>query len=594
MFSMKITLRLWRVLFLFISGSLCLACNQKPETASLTIYCTTDVHGSLFDYDLKKDQPAGNSLAAIAAYLNQQHPHADSDYILLDGGDILQGQPTNYYFNFIDTSSENITARIMNEMGYDAAAVGNHDIEAGHQVYDKIKKEFRFPWLAANAIDEKSGEPYFQPYTVLNREGLKIVIFGMITPGIPKWLPRHLWSGIEFRDMVETAHQWIPLIREKEKPDLLIGLFHSGFNYNYAGENKDTPCNENATKLVAQQVDGFDIIISGHDHLENIEEITNNAGHRVLLMDPRSHARALGKITVRLNRQGNLYNKTYTTELIDPTAFPADSAYMAKFGPALQQVKGYIDTPIGEFTSVLSGREGLFGPSAFTDFIHNAQLHTTGADLSFSTVLQMDARIERGTITIRDMFNLYKYENGLYLMKFTGAEIDKYLEYAYALQYNTMTSARDHLLNFKTDENGELLRNNQGKYMLAADYFNYSCAAGIKYTVDVSQQAGQRVEITSLSDGRPFHADSTYTVAINSYRGNGGGGHLTEGIGLSKEEINNRILKIWDKDVRYYITEHIKAQKVLTPQCRNDWKVIPENWFQAGKNKDYSLLYESH
>lgn len=577
----------WILMLIFWISS----CQYKPDQVELTIYCTTDIHGNLFDFDLKKNRPAQNSLMGIAGYLKQIQGNGPKEYILLDAGDILQGQPTNYYFNYIDTGRQNIVALMLNELDYDAAAVGNHDIEAGHPVYDKVKHEFRFPWLAANAIDTRTGEPYFQPYTVLECQGLKIAVLGMITPGIPKWLPQHLWEGIRFADMVETARKWVPAIRKKEQPDLLIGLFHAGYDYNYAGENKDTPCNENATQLVAEQVDGFDVVISGHDHREKIEEITNQAGHKVLIVDARSHARALGKINVKFLRQGNQYAKTISATLLNPAEMPRDSAFIRQFIPALNDVKNYIQTPLGEFTYPLSGRDGLFGPSAFTDFIHTAQLETTQADISFSTVLQMDAQIEQGLITVRDMFNLYKFENGLYLMKFSGKEIDRYLEYAYALQYNTMTSPEDHLLHFKTNEKGELLRNKQDKPILAADYFNYSCAAGIKYTVDVSKEPGNRVEIHSLSDGRHFHPDSIYTVAINSYRGNGGGGHLTQGMGLDKEEINNRIIKIWDKDVRYYITEYIKSKKILTPQCRNDWKVIPETWFEAGKKRDYQELY---
>lgn len=577
----------WILVLIFWISS----CQYKPDQVELTIYCTTDIHGNLFDFDLKKNRPAQNSLMGIAGYLKQIQGNRPKEYILLDAGDILQGQPTNYYFNYIDTGRQNIVALMLNELDYDAAAVGNHDIEAGHPVYDKVKHEFRFPWLAANAIDTRTGEPYFQPYTVLECQGLKIAVLGMITPGIPKWLPRHLWEGIRFEDMVETARKWVPVIRKKEQPDLLIGLFHAGYDYNYAGENKDTPCNENATQLVAEQVDGFDVVISGHDHREKIEEITNQAGHKVLIVDARSHARALGKINVKFLRQGNQYAKTISATLLNPAEMPRDSAFIRQFIPALNDVKNYIQTPLGEFTHPLSGRDGLFGPSAFTDFIHTAQLETTQADISFSTVLQMDAQIEQGLITVRDMFNLYKFENGLYLMKFSGKEIDRYLEYAYALQYNTMTSPEDHLLHFKTNEKGELLRNKQDKPILAADYFNYSCAAGIKYTVDVSKEPGNRIEIHSLSDGRHFHPDSIYTVAINSYRGNGGGGHLTQGMGLNKEEINNRIIKIWDKDVRYYITEYIKSKKILTPQCRNDWKVIPETWFEAGKKRDYQELY---
>lgn len=577
----------WILVLIFWISS----CQYKPDQVELSIYCTTDVHGNLFDFDLKKNRPTRNSLMGIAGYLKQIQGNGPKEYILLDAGDILQGQPTNYYYNYIDTGRQNIVALMLNELDYDAAAVGNHDIEAGHPVYDKVKHEFRFPWLAANAIDTRTGEPYFQPYTVLECQGLKIAVLGMITPGIPKWLPRHLWEGIQFEDMVETARKWVPIIQKKEQPDLLIGLFHAGYDYNYAGENKDTPCNENATQLVAEQVDGFDVVISGHDHREKIEEITNEAGHKVLIVDARSHARALGKINVNFLRQGNQYVKTISAELLNPAEMPRDSVFIRQFNPALNDIKNYIQTPLGEFAHPLSGRDGLFGPSAFTDFIHTAQLETTQADISFSTVLQMDAQIEQGLITVRDMFNLYKFENGLYLMKFSGKEIDRYLEYAYALQYNTMTSAEDHLLHFKTNEKGELLRNKQDKPILAADYFNYSCAAGIKYTVDVSKEPGNRVEIHSLSDGRHFHPDSIYTVAINSYRGNGGGGHLTQGMGLNKDEINNRIIKIWDKDVRYYITEYIKSQKILTPQCRNDWKVIPETWFEAGKKRDYQELY---
>ena len=569
------------------------ACNSKPDNVTLQIYCTTDVHGSIFDFDLKQNKPTRHSLAHVAGFLQEERQNGVEDYILLDAGDFLQGQPSNYYFNFIDTVQTNIMAQIQNYMGYTAAAVGNHDIEAGHPVYDKVKRELHFPWLAANAVRSDNGEPYFQPYTVVERQGLKIAILGMITPGIPKWLPTHLWEGLQFNDMIETARKWVPIIQKQEKPDLLIGLFHAGYEYNYSGESKDTPCNENASYLVAQQVDGFDIIFCGHDHKEKIEEVTNDAGHKVLFIDSRSHCNAVGKVTVNLKRNGGSYNKNYQAQMIDPSKYQPDSIFIATFTPALETVKKYISTPLGEFTAPLSCRDGLFGPSAFTDFIHEAQLKTTGADISFSTILQMDAQINKGTVTIRDMFNLYKFENGLYIMKFTGKEIDNYLEYAAGLQYNTMTSPQDHLLHFKKNDKGEPITDKHGKLLLAAPFYNYSCAAGIKYTVDVSKEPGNRVEIKSFTNGRPFCADSTYTVAINSYRGNGGGGHLTIGMGLSKEEINNRIIKIWNKDVRYYLTEYIKEQQIVTPTCRHDWEVIPARFFRAGKEKDIKIIYRN-
>ena len=589
--SMK--LNFWKLLpGLILLVSLALSCDSKPEKVALTIYCTSDVHGTIFDYDLKRNRESRSSLANVSYYIKAARAKDSTAVLLLDNGDFLQGQPTNYYYNFVDTSGINLTAQVMNYLKYDAASVGNHDIEAGHPVYDKVVKELNFPWLSANTVRESTGEPYFKPYTVLYRKGIKIAIVGMTTPGIYKWLPKKLWEGMEFKDMIETAQYWVSKIQKEEQPDLSIGLFHAGFDYNYAGENAHTPRNENAGVLVAQQVEGFDLVILGHDHQEKQMEVIDKGGHKVVVLDPKSHSTYLGKIEVELSRKGKQYAKKITTELIPLAEVPKDSTYLAYFAPERNKVKNYIGGEIGEFRETLSGRDGIFGPSAFTDFIHNAQLTATGADVSFSTVLQMDALIEKGTVTIRDMFNLYSYENGLYIMAFTGEEIDQYLEYAYGLQYNTMTSDRDHLLRFKTDSAGKLIKNNRGKYVLATDFFNYSCAAGIKYTVDVTKPKGKRVEIHSMSDGSLFDENRTYQVAINSYRGNGGGGHLSMGLGWSKAEMEARVIKIMPKDVRYYLMEYILEKKVLNPQCRNDWKVIPAQWFKKGKERDYQLIYE--
>lgn len=579
---------------LLLSLGIFASCTTKPGKTALTIYCTTDVHGTVFDYDLKRDRSHKSSLANVSAIVKKARKEKGNNVILLDNGDILQGQPSNYYYNVIDTTVPNLTAQVMNYLRYDAGSVGNHDIEAGHPVYDKMRRELQHPWLSANAINTSTGEPYFQPYTVLERNGIKIAVLGMTTPGIPKWLPKHLWEGIEFKDMIETARYWVPKIQQTEKPDLLIGLFHAGFDYNYGGEDSLTPKNENASMLVARQVDGFDIVIMGHDHQGKADEIINDASHRVVIIDPKSHASFLGKIDIELTREGKNYTKKIDVSLIKLAGTEKDSNYIHHFTPALEKVKHYIGTEIGTFTHTLSGRDGLFGPSAFTDFIHEVQLSTTGADVSFSTVLQMDANLAQGPVTIRDMFNLYSYENGLYTMNFTGKEIDSYLEYAYALQYNTMKSANDHLLHFKKDASGHPKANSRGAYTLAHPFFNFSCAAGIKYTVDITQEPGNRVTIVSMSDDSPFDENRTYKVAINSYRGNGGGGHLSQGLGWSKEEMEKRIVEIKPKDVRYYITEYIRNRQNLAPKCRNDWQVIPASWFKAGKAKDYKLIYETH
>ncbi|MCD4709974.1 MAG: metallophosphoesterase, partial [Bacteroidales bacterium] len=270
------------------------ACKQEQNVVRLAV--TTDVHGMIFPYDFVNQQATDYSLAHVSSYVHNQEEKADTLFFLLDNGDLLQGQPSVYYHNFIDTLPPHLSARAMNLMGYVAGSVGNHDIETGPNVYNRILKEFEFPWLAANAIDLTTGEPYFEPYTILKAGKKKIAVLGMITPGIPNWLPGNLWPDMEFRDMVETAQKWVPFIMENEKPDLLVGLFHAGTDASYGG-NPNPYLNENATLLVAEQVTGFDLIFAGHDHKTSVQWATDPEGDSVLVIDPGSHGRYVGEAT---------------------------------------------------------------------------------------------------------------------------------------------------------------------------------------------------------------------------------------------------------------------------------------------------------
>jgi len=158
----------------------------EAQTVTLKIIETSDIHGQVFPYDFINDKLSQSSLAQISTYVKQERTKENQHVILLDNGDILQGQPVVYYYNFEQPDTTHILASIMNYMNYDAATIGNHDIEAGHHVYDKLVDEFNFPWLAANAVDEEIDEPYFKPYKIIEKEGIKIAVLGLITPHIPQ------------------------------------------------------------------------------------------------------------------------------------------------------------------------------------------------------------------------------------------------------------------------------------------------------------------------------------------------------------------------------------------------------------------------
>ncbi|MBE0538521.1 MAG: bifunctional metallophosphatase/5'-nucleotidase [Ignavibacterium sp.] len=566
------------------------------QTITVKIIETSDVHGAIFPYDLKENKETNSSLARVTTYLKEQRADSNQIVFLLDNGDILQGDPTVYYYNFEKTDTLHLYADVMNYMKYDAGTVGNHDIETGHDVYDKFDKEINFPWLAANAINIKTNESYFKPYTIIERGGVKIAVLGLITPAIPQWLPEKIWSGIRFDDMIETAQKWVKKIRETEQPDLMIGLFHAGVDYTYNDENENTYKNENASRLVAEKVDGLDVVFVGHDHAGWNFKTKGPSGKEVLILGTTSGARniAVANYILNYDKICMIYDKKNVTgELIDMKNFAADPDFMDRYKNNLQEVKNYVSRSVGEFTETISSRDAIFGPSKFVDLIHTIQLNLTDADVSFSAPLSFNARIDKGAVFVRDMFDLYRYENLLYTMELSGQEIKDYLEYSYGNWLNQMKNEDDHLLKFKLDENGKLKFSERSKSPeLEERYYNFESAAGIDYVVDVTKPVRSRVTIKNFSNGKSFELNKVYKVAVNSYRGNGGGGHLTRGAKIPQEDLSKRVINSTEKDLRFYLMKWIEKEKIVTPKLLGNWKVVPEDYWKAGKEKDYQLLFK--
>lgn len=571
----------------------CTSFNRHNEI-EIDLIQTTDVHGSIFPYDFIKDKPVNHSLAQVSTFVNKYRSDKSKAVVLLDNGDILQGQPPVYYSNYEEVNLPHICSKVMNYMGYDAATIGNHDIEAGHAVYDKLSTEFKFPWLAANAVLSGTKTPYFKPYTVIKRKGIKIAVLGLITPGIPNWLPENLWKGIEFLDMVETAKAWIPKIMERESPDLMVGLFHSGHDYTYGGGSAGEKRNENASLLVAKQIAGFDIIFIGHDHDEFKQWVTCNDSSKVLVLDPGSHARnvSLARVQFTWDSESKEYNKKIQGSLVPMADIKIDTMFMNEFETDFATFKHYVSKKVGVFTQKITSVPAFFGDSPFMDLIHRVQLEVSKADISFAAPLSMRSEIDSGDVFVRNLFELYRFENFLYTMELSGKEIKDYLEYSCDLWFNQMKSNSDHLLRFKKDKKGRIIKFNRAPvYRLFSRYYNFDSAEGIRYEVDVTKPKGQRVHILSMNDGTSFSLNKTYKVALNSYRGNGGGGHLTEGAGIPHNELSLRILSSTEKDFRYYMLKWIEKTGIVNPVCNYNWKVIPVSWWKKGEKKDAEILY---
>ena len=583
-----------------------------PEgEVNFTIVQTTDIHGMIFPYNFITDKEEDTSMAHVYSYLKQLKNEGKT-VLLLDNGDSLQGQPTVYYYNFVAINEPHIWSEVLNYMDYDVIGVGNHDVEAGHSVYDKLAKELKAPLISANLIDEKTKEPYFKPYTIVEKNGVKIAVLGLIEPAIDRQLPKVLYEGLAAEDMVESAKKWIKVIKDKEKPDMIIGLFHAGANYT---DDKETYKNENASQLVAEQVDGFDIIFVGHDHQgwsglgydetskQKTKEVKSPSGKIVPIYGGVNSARYIASVDVAMSydKTNKTWDIKFNGNLLEPSQFEADKEFLEKFADARVNIEKWVSRDIGNLNTKLVSDEAIFGDSYFLSLIHKLQFTIAEkelgekADISFAAPLSKDAVLNNGTIKVKDMFNLYPYENFFYVMKLTGKQIKDAMEYSYGRWFNTMNNINDHLIAFKKDANGELIFNNRyNSYDTVTPSYNYESVAGLNYTVDVTKPNGEKVIIESLSDGTPFELDKEYKVAINSYRGSGGGGHLTQGAGIDLKTLQNMdlVLKSTDKDLRYYIINWFEEQSgPITVEKLNNWKVVPEDYVKAGKQKDYKLLY---
>ena len=559
-----------------------LLASCQPKTVHIKMVCTTDIHGNYFPYDFLEEKPATGSLARVSSYLGELRSSEKygENVIYIDNGDILHGQPTAYYYNTVAIQPEHLAAEALDYLGCEAAVLGNHEIETGGQTYQRYIRDLDCPVLGGNIYFEDSDVSFLPPYTIIERDGVKIAVMGMTTPAIPERYPRILWQGLEFKDIEKAARRWMEQLREKESPDLVIGLFHSGRE----GGIVNDAYVENATRAVAENVPGFDAIFYGHIHRAACDKVVNVEGDTVLLINPASRARKVAALDIQYVK-GTGPQITLNAELVDMSAYEPDTAYLNHFVPQIERVKNYLDKKLGELTAPIDSRDAYFGSSAFADFLHRMQLDVTKAEVSLVAPMEYEIAFPAGDVFVRDMFSLYSYHNMLYVMQLTGREIKDCLEMSYGQWVNTMKSPSDHLLLF--DETSL----DKGTPRLKNHYYDFDSAAGIVYDVDVTKPIGSRIHIKSMADGTAFDPDRVYRVALNSYRGNGGGGMLTEGAGIPESELENRLLYSTEADLRFYMLSYIEMRKTIEPKAMNHWRFVPERWAKPAAARDYALLF---
>ena len=516
----------------------------------VTVCSTTDVHGAYFDSSYVDDLAVKTSLANVSAYLKELRAGGVQP-VLIDVGDNLQGDNAAYYFNYVATDVPHVYPRIAAYLGYDAIVVGNHDIETGHDVYDRIRQEMTMPYLAANAaldrdengtadMDEDPGnkavsDSYFLPYCIVERGGVKVAVIGMTNGNMKSWLSSTQWHGIDFQIISDIAQNLVDQVITKEKPQLVVLAVHSGTGAEQADR-------ENEAFYLASVLKGVDLVLNGHDHRPVAKEVDNPEGS-VVLLDAGTKAVVVGQADFTLTvKNGKVVSKSVDYKLVPMDKYPADPDYVAAFKDDFNAVKAFANRPIGNLSEDIFLADALDGPSSYINLVQTVQLAATGADISFAAPLTSSGVVPKGVIEFQDLVSIYKFENQLYVVELTGQQVKDYLEYSYDNWVNK-----------------------------AGPSYNWDSADGIVYEVSKSAPKGERVRIQSMSDGTPFDLGKTYKVAMTSYRASGGGDLLRNGA-----NVDPATLVIVDKlkDIRSLIGDYITDREEIVPTVATNWKFV--------------------
>ena len=562
-------------------------CNRlKDGEYTLTVLSTNDVHSTWFDSTYVPGKAIRPSLFAVNHYVDSvRAADGAANVLLIDVGDCLQGDNAAYYYNYIDTITPHLFPRIMDYMKYDAIVWGNHDVETGHSVYDRVNRDltkFHIPLLAGNAIREDNGKPYFPAYKMFRRGGMKVAVLGYENANIKAWLGENLWSGMHFEPIVSIVQRDVDAVKAKEHPDVVIVGLHSG-----TGEG-DGSILESEGLDVFNLVKGVDFVLCAHDHRPYVESRDSTA-----LMNSGSHSRNLahGKLHLKVEK-GKIVSKHIDVDLIPVDAKQADPLMRAHFQKDYEAVKAFTLQEVGILNTELRTRDAYKGMSDYVNLLHTLGLGCPPAEISIAAPLTYNGYVKSGPVIYNDLFTIYPFENQLFVVQMTGEEILRYLEASYDQWIQTISKPGEHVLKIAQRADA---RTQQEGWSFVARTYNFDSAGGLWYTVDVTKPRGSRVTIEKMADETPFQLDRTYNVAMTSYRASGGG-DLLQQAGVDTDNIDERVVARYPeiRNILYdYLMKNgsIDPEIIGTPAVIGGWRFVPEKLANDALQADMDLLF---
>ncbi|MEU9362801.1 5'-nucleotidase C-terminal domain-containing protein [Streptomyces sp. NPDC048301] len=534
--------------------------GRPPKRYSFTVMGTTDLHGNVFNWDYftdkEFDDKAHNDvgLAKISTLVNEiREDRGRGNTLLIDAGDTIQGTQLSYYYAKIDPITAkrgpvHPMAQAMNRIGYDAAALGNHEFNYGIPVLRKFEEQCDFPLLGANALDAKTLRPAFAPYVIKrvrtpHGRDVRVAVLGLTNPGIAIWDKANVSGKMVFPGLEEQAAKWVPKLRSMGA-DVVIVSAHSGSS-GTSSYGDQLPYVENAAGLVAEQVPGIDAILVGHAHSEIPEYFVTNkeTGKQVVLSEPLKWGQRLTLFDFDLVwEKGRWVVEKVGASVLNSNTVEEDPRITSLLGDEHAKVVAYVNQVIGTSVAAMSTADAPWKDEPVIDLINLVQAETVkgalaGGEyaglpvLSQAACFSRTAAIPAGEVTIKDAAGLYPFENTLEARLLTGAQLKDYLEYSAKYYVQTAAGVPVDTSKLTNAEN-------------IPDY-NYDVVSGVTYDVDIAKPVGSRIVGLSF-EGAPVDPAAQFVFAVNNYRASGGGNfpHVpgAKQLWANSDEIRNTII----------------------------------------------------
>lgn len=566
------------VITLLVTNSTLINALETAKTKTIQLLATSDIHNHFYPYQYMIDSEYNDgSLAKVASVVKEKRVE-NSNTILIDNGDTIQD---NSSVIFLDEEIMPMVAG-MNALEYDVWTAGNHEFNYGMEVLQRAIDTFNGDFLLSNVykgeVKPENRVPNTSNYTIIERDGVKTAIIGAVTPNIMRW-DRDNLEGYTVTDPLVEITDAVNTIRNNKEADIVVVSFHASINGEYPGLT-------DSARVIAENVEGIDAIVSGHAHtLEN--EIIND----VVIVAPSYFGQYVSQINFDV--QPNSDNSGYdivniTADNIRTKEYDADSELLDLLQPyhqkALEDARSVIGRLEGGNLVPEADIQGIpqaqVSDTPLIDLILTVQMQEVESTITIpndvkhvsSTALFLeDSNVFEGDFRKADVANIYRYDNTLMTIKTTGKVLSEYLEWS-AQYYNTFKDG-DLTVSFNP-----LVR-----------IYNYDMFGGIDYKINIANPVGQRIEQLVYSDDKVAVKDNdTIYLTVNNYRANGALRDIINGeLEVVYDSKNNAI-----STIREMIVEYIIEQAVIYPTVDNNWEITGTTWHPQRRDVVRQLVHK--